>query len=125
MLRFRQRQSQGGLSNFHFIDNLNRAILQCGAILCDLIPKIYDTPREVRILGEDNKEEIVKVNQRWQDDRGQEHCYDLLNGKYDVASEDRARTTSQTRKRRRHWSPSSRAPIHRSCKSQATSSWQV
>lgn len=80
----RQRQSQGGLSNFHFIDNLNRAILQCGAILCDLIPKIYDTPREVRILGEDNKEEIVKVNQRWQDDRGQEHCYDLLNGKYDV-----------------------------------------
>lgn len=80
----RQRQSQGGLSNFHFIDNLNRAILQCGAILCDLIPKIYDTPREVRILGEDNKEEIVKVNQRWQDDRGQEHCYDLTNGKYDV-----------------------------------------
>jgi uncharacterized small protein (DUF1192 family) len=80
----RQRQSQGGLSNFHFIDNLNRAILQCGAILCDLIPKIYDTPREVRILGEDLKEEIVKVNQRWTDDRGQEHCYDLLNGKYDV-----------------------------------------
>lgn len=83
-IAIRQRQSQGGLSNFHFIDNLNRAILQCGAILCDLIPKIYDTPREVRILGEDLKEEIVKVNQRWTDDRGQEHCYDLLNGKYDV-----------------------------------------
>ena len=80
----RQRQSQGGLSNFHFIDNLNRAILQCGAILCDLIPKIYDTPREVRILGEDMKEEIVKVNQKWLDDYGQEHCYDLVNGKYDV-----------------------------------------
>jgi hypothetical protein len=80
----RQRQSQGGLSNFHFIDNLNRAILQCGAILCDLIPKIYDTPREVRILGEDMQEEIVKVNQRWQDDQGNEHHYDLLNGKYDV-----------------------------------------
>ena len=83
-IAIRQRQSQGGLSNFHFIDNLNRAILQCGAILCDLIPKIYDTPREVRILGEDLKEEIVRVNQRWTDDRGQEHCYDLLNGKYDV-----------------------------------------
>jgi hypothetical protein len=80
----RQRQSQTGLTNFHFIDNLNRAILQCGAILCDLIPKIYDTPREVRILGEDMKEEIVKVNQRFMDDRGQERCYDLTNGKYDV-----------------------------------------
>ena len=83
-IAIRQRQSQGGLSNFHFIDNLNRAILQCGAILCDLIPKIYDTPREVRILGEDMKEEIVKVNQKWADDYGQEHCYDLVNGKYDV-----------------------------------------
>ena len=83
-IAIRQRQSQGGLSNFHFIDNLNRAILQCGAILCDLIPKIYDTAREVRILGEDMQEEIVKVNQQWQDDYGQTHHYDLVNGKYDV-----------------------------------------
>ena len=91
----RQRQSQGGLSNFHFIDNLNRAILQCGAILCDLIPKIYDTAREIRILGEDMKESIVKVNQENVQridkklyvngkDGELEQCYDLTNGKYDV-----------------------------------------
>jgi Phage P22-like portal protein len=80
----KRRQGQMELSNFHFVDNLNRAILQCGNILVDLIPKIYDTPREVRILGADMKEQIVKVNQRYKDEDGIERCYDLSNGKYDV-----------------------------------------
>jgi hypothetical protein len=79
-----RRQGQMELSNFHFVDNLNRAILQCGVILCDLIPKIYDTPREVRILGADMQEQIVKVNQRFKDDYNVDRCYDLTNGKYDV-----------------------------------------
>jgi len=83
-IALQRRQGQMELSNFHFVDNLNRAILQCGVILCDLIPKIYDTPRQVRILGEDMQEEIVQVNQKFQDDYGAEKCYDLTNGKYDV-----------------------------------------
>ncbi len=80
----RQRQSQGGLANFHFVDNLNRAILQCGQILVDLIPKIYDTAREVRILGEDMKEKIVKVNQQYVDESKFPRLYDLTAAKYDV-----------------------------------------
>ena len=83
-IAIQRRQGQMELSNFHFVDNLNRAILQCGVILCDLIPKIYDTPREVRILGPDMQEKIVKVNQRFRDDYGVDRCYDLTNGKYDV-----------------------------------------
>ena len=83
-IAIQRRQGQMELSNFHFVDNLNRAILQCGVILCDLIPKIYDTPREIRILGEDMQEQIVKVNQQFQDDHGVVRCYDLANGKYDV-----------------------------------------
>jgi hypothetical protein len=83
-IALQRRQGQMELSNFHFVDNLNRAILQCGVILCDLIPKIYDTPRQVRILGEDMQEEIVQVNQQFQDDYNQPQCYDLANGKYDV-----------------------------------------
>lgn len=84
-IAIRQRQGQAGLSNFHFVDNLNRAIRQCGVILCDLIPKIYDTAREVRILGEDSKQQIVKVNQNFYDDQtGGPRCYDLASGKYDV-----------------------------------------
>src|SRR5215472_19269456 len=80
----RQRQSQAGLSNAHFIDNLNRAIRQCGVILCDLIPRIYDVPREVRILGEDKAQQIVKVNQQFRDWDGKDKCYDLTSGQYDV-----------------------------------------
>jgi hypothetical protein len=83
-IAIQRRQGQMELSNFHFVDNLNRAILQCGAILVDLIPKIYDTPRMVRILGEDMKEKIVAVNQTFRDEYGAVRCYDLANGKYDV-----------------------------------------
>jgi len=83
-IAIQRRQGQMELSNFHFVDNLNRAILQCGAILVDLIPKIYDTAREVRILGADMTEKIVKVNQRYRDEQNIERCYDLQNGQYDV-----------------------------------------
>ncbi|HKE24977.1 MAG TPA: portal protein [Bryobacteraceae bacterium] len=85
-IAIRQRQSQAGLANAHFIDNLNRAIRQCGVILTDLIPKIYDMPREVRILGEDRAQQIVKVNQQFQEWNGQIKCYDLASGQYDVVA---------------------------------------
>lgn len=80
----RQRQSQGGLSNFHFVDNLYRSILLCGNIIVDLIPKIYDTEREVRILGEDMQEKIVTVNKRYLDEHLIWREYDLTAAKYDV-----------------------------------------
>lgn len=84
-IAIQRRQNQSGVANFHFIDNLNRAIRQCGAILADLIPKIYDTPRQIRILGEDRKQQVVMVNQRYMDERGMDRHYDLAAGKYDVA----------------------------------------
>jgi len=86
-IAIQRRQNQSGVSNFHFIDNLKRAIRQCGVILCDLIPHIYDTAREVQILGDDRKQEIVMVNARFQDERGKYHEYDLSVGDYDVAVE--------------------------------------
>src|SRR5262245_6216787 len=84
-IAIQRRQSQSGMANMHFLDNLNRAIRHCGAILVDLIPKIYDTPREVRILGEDRTQQIVKVNQQYRDDKGKDRCYDFSLGTYDVA----------------------------------------
>jgi hypothetical protein len=83
-IAIQRRQNQSGLSNFHFIDNLNRAIRQCGVVLCDLIPKIYDTPRQVRVLGEDRKQKIVMVNQKYKDEMEIDRCYKLNAGKYDV-----------------------------------------
>lgn len=56
------RQQEGDTSTFVYIDNLSRAIRRAGEILIDLIPKIYDTDRVVRILGEDETEDFVRLN---------------------------------------------------------------
>jgi portal protein len=78
------RQQESDTSNFHFVDNLSRAIKHLGRILVDLIPKVYDTPRVMRILGKDDQERTVKINEAYIDDAGVEKIYDLSTGKYDV-----------------------------------------
>lgn len=78
-----RRNAQAQTSNFHFIDNLNRSIRHVGKILVDLIPKIYDTERALRIIGEDGTEEVVTVNTIFDG----KPKYDLGAGKYDVIVE--------------------------------------
>lgn len=56
------RQRESDVATFHFIDNLSRAIRQVGRILVDMIPRIYDTQRVVRILGEDGSVETAEIN---------------------------------------------------------------
>lgn len=48
------RQRQGDRATYHFIDNQAIAIRFTGKILIDLIPKIYDTKRVMRIEAKDN-----------------------------------------------------------------------
>lgn len=66
------RQREGDISTFHFIDNMARAIRHTGRILIDLIPKVYDTPRIVRVIGEDGSQSEQTVNQEApaKDDKG-------------------------------------------------------
>jgi hypothetical protein len=56
------RQRQGDKATYHFIDNVARAIRYTGRIMVDLIPKIYDTQRVVRIVGEDGSEDFAPIN---------------------------------------------------------------
>jgi hypothetical protein len=56
------RQREGDTATFIFVDNLRRAVGYCGKILVDLIPRIYDTPRQIAILKEDGSSDIVTVN---------------------------------------------------------------
>lgn len=77
------RTSQAQTSNFHYIDNLSRALKHTGRILVDLIPKVYDTERTVRIIGEEEKEEIVKINTVFEKDGEKKNIY-FSHGKYDV-----------------------------------------
>lgn len=57
-----ERQRQGDNATYHFIDNLAIAIRFTGKILIDLIPKIYDTPRIIRILAEDGTDSHVQLD---------------------------------------------------------------
>jgi hypothetical protein len=79
-----RRAAQSQTANFHFVDNLQRSIRHLGRILVDLIPKVYDTPRSGRILGEDGETDIVKLNQIFEKPNGQKAQYNLNAGKYDV-----------------------------------------
>ena len=80
-----RRQMQAQTSNFHFVDNLTRSLRFAGRILVDLIPRIYDNARAVRILGEDGTQRVVRVNEQYVDqDTEKDTLYDLSAGKYDV-----------------------------------------
>jgi hypothetical protein len=57
-----ERQRQGDNATYHFIDNLAVAIRYLGKILLDLIPKVYDTKRVLRILAEDGDESEVQLD---------------------------------------------------------------
>jgi hypothetical protein len=56
------RQRQGDRATYHFIDNVARAIRFTGRVLIDLIPKIYDTARVIRIIGEDGTETFAQFD---------------------------------------------------------------
>ena len=58
----RQRQMEADVSTSIYADNMAKAIEQAGRILVDMIPKIYDGERVVRILGEDGAEDLAAVN---------------------------------------------------------------
>jgi hypothetical protein len=75
---------QGQNSNYHFSDALARGIQRLGYLLLRLIPKIYDTPRVVRIIGEDGSEKLVRINQIFSEN-GEQKQHNLDEGEYGVA----------------------------------------
>jgi hypothetical protein len=85
-IAIQRRNVQAQTSNFHLIDNLTRSIKHCGRIVADLIPKIYDTERAARIIGEEGEQEIVRINQEFVR-KGELVSYNLGVGKYDVVVE--------------------------------------
>lgn len=56
------KQREGDTANFHILDNQSRSIERVGRIVLDMIPRIYDEPREARILGNDGTSKAVKID---------------------------------------------------------------
>jgi hypothetical protein len=78
------RQREGDVATFPWMDNLSRSIEHTGRILIDLIPRIYDTQRQVRVLGIDGSDKIVPINQPFRTNAGEIRVHDLSKGKYDI-----------------------------------------
>lgn len=78
------RQREGDVGTFGFIDNVSIAVEHAGRIMIDLIPRIYDTERVVRALGEDGAEKMVRINVVQPDGK---RIFDLARGKYDVVAD--------------------------------------
>jgi hypothetical protein len=82
----RERQLQGNIATYEFVDELVESIKYTGEIFIDMIPKIYDTERQIRILGEDDAEEIKVINKPQLDLQTGETVMinDLNRGHYDI-----------------------------------------
>ncbi len=79
------RQRESDVSNFHFRDNLNRAIRYAGQCLVEILPAVYGPRQAVRILGEDMAEKVVHLARGGAPGAaGQQRLYDLSVGRYDV-----------------------------------------
>lgn len=79
------RQRQGDRGTFAYVDNLGKAIRRIGQILLEIIPKVYDTERTVRMRFEDETGDYVRINQVLQDGQGNEvKINDISVGRFDV-----------------------------------------
>jgi len=63
-------QVQGNLTTMHYVDNLGRSFKQAGDIIAEVVPLIYDTEREIEILGEDETQKVVTINKQHKDESG-------------------------------------------------------
>lgn len=84
------RDRQADVGTFEYIDNLQYAIAHGGKILVDLIPRIYDTERVVRVLGQDDETSYETINKVVSADpmTGRKVlANDLSVGQYDVVVE--------------------------------------
>jgi hypothetical protein len=77
------RERQGDTATAMYQFNLKAAIRECGRVINDLIPVVFDTARTIVALGEDGSAKAVRVN----DPNAPDGHIDLKTGKYDIEIE--------------------------------------
>jgi len=77
-------KQQSDNNNFHYFDNATKSQAYTGRIILDLIPKIYDQKRVIRIIGDDGRPDLVTINEQKEVD---EILNDVTVGEYDVIME--------------------------------------
>jgi len=74
----RVRVSDTGTAIYN--SNLEKAIEECGRVCNQLIPYVYDTQRVVKVIGDDNKEYLLEINNLTDKNR-----IDITAGRYTVS----------------------------------------
>lgn len=79
------RKAEGAESTFHFVDNLEHSLEHAGRILIELIPRIYDNERIIRIVSDDEKETWAPINRQTYAQNGMPVLInDLSAAKFDI-----------------------------------------
>lgn len=86
------RERSGDMANYHYHDNHSRSVRHTGRIIVDMIPRVYDSKRVIRILGEDGTPDSVQFDPKldrpyYQAQRPDGSVLEIYNpsiGKYDV-----------------------------------------
>lgn len=73
------RQHEGDIATVIYHDNMNAAVQEAGDVINQLIPQVYDVARTIRVVGADQEERLVRINDPMSKD-----SVDLSKGKYDV-----------------------------------------
>lgn len=74
------RQREGDIASLTFYDNADQAVLEGGDVVNQLIPQIIDGTRTMLVIGEDQQEKFIRVNDPMDPD-----SVDLSVGKYQTA----------------------------------------
>lgn len=81
-----RRQNEGDIATIGYHDNMNAAMQEAGEVLNALIPVVYDTPRTIRVIGEDDAVRLLRVNDpEFQPSEIVKENIDLGKGRYDVS----------------------------------------
>lgn len=74
----RAQQLQGDTANFHYQDNLQITYRHVGRVILDMLPRVYDGARVLKIMSEDEKVSAQPVNGMTPE------APDITNAKYDI-----------------------------------------
>jgi hypothetical protein len=82
-------QREGDTANFHYTDNLTRAVGHLGCIINDMAPRVFDLKRVLQIVGDDGKEMALGLNMKEEEAKalGLTDFLEDWGGEYEVISE--------------------------------------
>jgi len=84
------RKKEGDIATMIYQDNLNWSIQEVGDVMNQLIPIAYDTIRTIRVIGIDDQQKLMAINDPTDPD-----AIDITLGKYDVTVETGPSFTTQ------------------------------